>query len=170
MAATVTLSESNGAGETVTADITNTNFGSADTVNLNAASNPIEPNTRSFAKYQRLRVSALDGSTSIDRIRVWRTGALSGSDTHVTNARETTYGGAETYATPVATAITGVDQTMPTTEPSGANLGIGGSLTGQITTASPTFSDYLIHQLVVDSATTAGAGSLTLNCKYREIA
>lgn len=169
MAATVTISESNGAGQTVTNSITNSNFGSTDAVNITAASFPITPNTRSYAKYQRFRVSDLGGSTAVKTLKVWRTGSLSGSDTHVTNARETSYAGAATYATPVNTAITGADQTMPTTEPTGANLGIGGSLTGEITTASPTFSDYLVHQLVVHSATTAGA-STTMNYKYSEVA
>lgn len=169
MPATVTLSESNGAGETVTNDITNSNMGSADAANLNTTDNPITPDTRSFAKYQRLRVSNMGGSSKIDTIKVWRTGALTGSDTHVTNARTTSYGGAATYAEPVNTAITGADQAMPTSEPGSANLGIGGSLTGEITVASPTFTDYLIHQLVVHSATTAGAAT-TLNVKYREVA
>lgn len=168
MAATVTLSESNTVSETVTNDITNSNMGSTDAVNLVTATYPITPGDRSYIKYQRLRVSNMDTSTAIDTIKVWRTTALSGSDTHVTNARTTDYGGALTYATPVNTAVSGVDQTMPTSEPSGANLGIGGSLSGQITTAT-SYSDYLGHQLVIDSATTSGA-SCTLNVKYREIA
>jgi hypothetical protein len=169
MAATVTIAESNGAGESVTASITNTNMGSTDAVNLTTATYPITPNTRSYAKYQRFCVSDLGGSTAVKTLKVWRTGALGGSDTHVTNARETSYGGAASYAQPVTSAIAGADQTMPTSEPTNANLGIGGSLTGEITTASPTYSDYLIHQLVVDSASTAGA-STTLNYKYTEIA
>ena len=45
-----------------------------------------------------------------------------------------------TYATPVATAITGADQTMPTSEPGSANLGIGGSLSGALTGTG--YSDY----------------------------
>lgn len=168
MAATVTLSESNGAGQTVTNDITNSNWGSTDAVNLVAATHPITPNTRSFAKYQRFRVSNMGGSSAIKTLKVWRTTALSGSDTHVTNARTTSYGGAATYAEPVNTAITGADQTMPTSEPGSANLGIGGSLTGEITSAT-NYSDYLIHQIVVHSGTTSGA-STTMNYKYSEIA
>lgn len=169
MAATVTISESNGAGQTVTNSITNSNFGSTDAANVTAASFPITPNTRSFSKWQRFRVSDMGGSSAVKTLKVWRTGSLSGSDTHVTNARETSYGGAITYATPSASAVTGADQAMPTTEPTGANLGIGGSLTGEITVASPSYSDYLVHQLVVHSATTAGA-STTLNFKYSEVA
>jgi hypothetical protein len=168
LAATVTISESNGAGETVTADITNSNLGSTDAVNIVVATHPITPNTRSYAKYQRFRVSNMGGSSAVKTLKVWRTGALTGSDTHVTNARTTSYGGAPTYAEPVNTAITGADQAMPTSEPGDPNLGIGGSLTGEITSAT-NYSDYLIHQYVVDTATTSGA-SATMNYKYSEIA
>lgn len=167
MAATVEICESNGAGETVSHNITNSNMGSTDAASLTAASYPITPNTRSYIKYQRVHVTAMGGSSSVKTIKVWRTTALSGSDTHVTNARETSYAGALTYATPVATSVTNVDQTMPTTEPTGANLGIGGSLTGELTDVG--YSDYLGHQLVVHSATTAGT-SCTMNYKYSEIA
>lgn len=167
MAATVTISESNGAGETVTNDITNSNMGSSDTVNLVTADDPITPGTRSFAKYQRFRVSNMGGDSSVKELKVWRTGSLSGSDTHVTNARTSTYGGAATYATPSASAVSGADQAMPTSEPGTPNLGIGGSLTGEITTAT-NYSDYLIHQLVIDSGTTAGA-STTMNYKYTRV-
>ena len=171
MAAVVEICESNGAGETITHDITNSNMGNSDAANLTAASNPIIPGQRSFAKYQRLHVTDMGGASKVDTIKVWRGGSLSGSDTHVTNARETSYGGAATYAEPTASAVSGADQTMPSTEPSGANLGIGGSLSGEITSAG--YSDYLVHQLVVNAGTTAGVsltGANGMNYKYREVA
>jgi hypothetical protein len=171
MAATVEICESNGAGETITHNITNSNMGSTDAVNLVAATHPITPGNRSFIKYQRLHVTDMGGSSKVDTLKVWRGGSLAGSDTHVTNARETSYGGALTYATPTASSVSGVDQTMPTTEPSGANLGIGGSLSGEITAAG--YSDYLGHQLVINAGTTAGVsltGSNGVNYKYREVA
>lgn len=169
MAATVSIAESNGAGETVTASITNTNMGSTDAVNLNPVTYPLTPNTRSYAKYQRFNVTAMGGSSSIDNLKVWRTGSLGtgGTHAHVTNARETSYGGAATYATPVNTAITGADQTMPTSEPTGANLGIAGSLSGALTGTG--YSDYLIHQITTDASATAGSSS-TMNYQYDETA
>lgn len=169
MAATVSIAESNGAGETVTASITNTNMGSTDAVNLNAVTYPLTPNTRSYAKYQRFNVTAMGGASSISNLKVWRTGSLGtgGTHSHVTNARETSYGGAPTYAQPVTTAISGADQTMPTSEPSGSNLGIGGSLSGSLTSTG--YSDYLIHQLVTDASATAGSSS-TMNYQYDEVA
>lgn len=167
MTATVTIDESNGAGETVTAGITNSNMGSVDSANLVAASYPIVAGARSFIKFQRFHVTDLGGSSSIDNLKVWRTGALAGSTTHVTNARETSYAGALTYATPGVAAVTGVDQTMPTSEPSGANLGIGGALDGALTTAG--YSDYLGHQLITDPGDVAG-NSTTMNYQYDEVA
>lgn len=165
-AATVEICESNGAGETITHNITDSDMGSSDAANLDPTANPIVAGERSFAKYQRFHVTAMGGSSAIDNLKVWRTGALAGSTTHVTNARESSYNNIS-YATPVATAITNVDQTMPTSEPTGANLGIGGSLSGQITSAG--YSDYLVHQLVSDSGDVAG-NTTTMNYQYDETA
>lgn len=167
MAATVEIDESNGAGETVTHDITDSDMGSTDAANMDPVANPIVAGNRSYAKYQRFHLTALGGSSKINNLKVWRTGALGGAATHVTNARTSSYGGAATYATPVATAITGADQTMPTSEPGSANLGIGGSLSGERTTTG--HSDYLIHQIVTNGADTAGA-STTMNYQYDETA
>lgn len=167
MAATLELCESNGAGETITHNITNTNMGSTDAANLVAASYPITAGQRSYAKYQRLHCTNINGSTSISNLKVWRTGSLGGSDTHVTNARISAYGGAATYATPVSTAVSGADQTMPSSSPASANLGIGGSLSGSLTAAG--YSDYLIHQLVINAGSTTGT-TTTLSVSYDEIA
>lgn len=168
-AATVEICESNTVSETVTHSITNTNMGSTDAAALDPVAYPITPNTRTYAKYQRFHVTAMGGSSKIDNLKVWRTGSLGagGSPTHVTNARTTSYGGATTFATPVATAITGADQTMPTSTPASANLGIGGSLTGSLTATG--YSDYLIHQIVTDASATAGS-TTTMNYQYDETA
>lgn len=167
MAATVEICESNGSGETITHGITDTDMGSTDAANMNPVTYPITAGNRSYAKYQRFHVTAMGGSSKIDNLKVWRTGALGGAATHVTNARTSSYGGAPTYAQPVATAITGADQTMPTSEPGTANLGIGGSLTGSLTATG--YSDYLIHQIVTNAADTAGSSS-TMNYQYDETA
>lgn len=169
MAATVEIDEANGAGETLTHSITNTNMGSTDAVNLVAATYPITAGNRSYAKYQKFHVTNMGGSSKIDNLKVWRTGSLGtgGTHTHHTNARTSSYAGAATYATPVATAITGVDQVMPTSEPASQNLGIAGSLTGDLTATGS--SDYFIHQIITDSSATAGSTS-TMNYQYDETA
>ncbi len=167
MPATVEICESNGAGETITHNISNSNMGNADSANLDPVANPVIPGNRTYVKYQRLHVTAMGGSSRIENIKVWRNGALGGSATHKTNARTSSYGGALAYATPVTSAVTGVDQDMPTSAPGSANLGIGGALNGGLTATG--YSDYCAHQIVTNSGDTAGSTS-TQNYQYDEIA
>ena len=168
-AATVEIDEANGAGETLTHGISNTNMGSADAANLDPTAYPVTPNTRTYIKYQKIHVTNLGGSSKIDNLKIWRTGSLGtgGTHTHVTNARTSSYGGALTYATPTQSSVSGVDQTMPTSEPGSANLGISGSLSGSLTGTGS--SDYLGHQITTDSSATAGSTS-TMNYQYDETA
>ena len=166
-AATVEIDESNTAGETVTNNITNTNMGSTDAVNLDPVAYPVVPGENTYEKWQKMDVTAMGGSSKIDNLKIWRTSALGGSAVHVTNARETSYGGADTFATPVATDSSVATEAMPTSEPSGANLGIGGSLTGELTAAGS--SDYLVHQIQSDAGDVAGSTS-TMNFQYDETA
>ena len=166
-AATVEIDESNGVGETVTNNITNTNMGSTDAANLDPVANPVLPDANTYEKWQKFDVTAMGGSSQIDNLKVWRTGALGGAAVHVTNAREAAYNGAETYAQPIVTDSTLATQTMPTSEPSGANLGIGGALAGALTATGQ--SDYLIHQIQVDATDVAGSTS-TMNYQYDETA
>jgi hypothetical protein len=167
MAATVQINEYNTAGEDETANISDTDMGDTDSANLDPVAYPVTPGENTYEKWQKIEVTAMGGSSKIDNLKVWRTGDLGGSAVHMTNARETTYGGAETYATPVKTDSTVATQTMPTSEPTDANLGIGGSLTGELTTTGK--SDYLVHQIQTDTDDTAGSTS-TLNYQYDETA
>ena len=169
MAATVEIDEANGAGETLTHNITNTNMGSTDAVNLDPVANPVTPNTRTFIKYQKIHVTAMGGSSQIDNLQVWRTGALGtgGTHTHVTNARTSSYAGALSYATPTQSAVSTVDQTMPSSDPAATNLGIGGALAGALTATGS--SDYLGHQITTDASAVAGSTS-TMNYQYDETA
>ena len=166
-AATVEIDESNTAGETVTNNITNTNMGSTDAVNLDPVAYPVVPGENTYEKYQKMDVTAMGGSSKIDNLKIWRTGALGGSAVHVTNARETSYGGADAFATPVATDSSVATEAMPTSEPTDANLGIGGSLTGELLTTGS--SDYLVHQIQTDAGDVAGSTS-TMNYQYDETA
>jgi len=167
MAATVQIAEFNTVGETKTASITNSNMGSTDAVNLDPVAYPVVPGEYTYEKWQKVEVTAMGGSSKIDNLKIWRTGALGGSAAHLTNARETSYGGAETFATPLVTVSTLADQAMPTSEPTDANLGIGGALAGELTAAG--LSDYLIHQIGTDAGDVAGSTS-TMNYQYDETA
>ena len=166
MAATVEISESNGAGTTVTDGISNSNMGNTDAANLDPVAFPVTQGANTYIKYQRVHVSNLGTSSKIDNLQVWRTGALGGAAVHITNARTTSYAGAASYATPVATAI-GFAQTMPSSDPAAANLGIGGSLTGSLTATG--YSDYLVHQIQTNAADTEGS-TTTMNYQYDETA
>jgi len=167
MAATVELDVSNGAGETITHAPANLNMGSVDSASLDPVANPVVAGNNTYEIWVKLHVTAMGGSSKIDALRIWRTGALGGSAVEVTNARETTYGGAATYATPIATNSTLATQTMPTATPTNPNLGIGGSLTGSLTATG--FSDYLIRQIQTNAADVAGSTS-TLHAQYDETA
>jgi hypothetical protein len=166
-AATIEICESNGAGETISHNITNSNMGNTDAVNLDPVAYPVTPGENTYTKYQRIHVTNIGTSSAIQNLKIWRTGALGGAATHVTNARLTSYAGAKAYATPVKTSVATVDQAMPTSVPATANLGIGGSLTGALTAAG--YSDYLCHQIVSNAADTAGSTS-TVNYQYDEVA
>ena len=167
MAATVQINEFNTAGETKTANITNTNMGDIDAVNLDPVEYPVTPGNYTYEKWQKVEVTAMGGSSRIDNLKIWRAGVLGGSAAHLTNARETTYGGAETFATPIKTASTIATQVMATSEPTGANLGIGGALAGNLEAAGS--SDYLVHQIGTDGGDVAGSTS-TMNYQYDETA
>ena len=167
MAAIVQINEYNTSGETKTAGIANTNMGSIDAASLDPVEYPVTPGNNTFEKWQKIEVTDMGGSSRIDNLKIWRTGALGGAAAHDTNARESTYGGSEVFAEPVDADSTVATQAMPTTEPAGANLGIGGSLTGTLDAVGE--SDYLVHQIQTDAADTAGSTS-TLNYQYDEIA
>lgn len=167
MAATIEVCESNTGGETVTHSITNSNMGNTDAAALDPVAYPVTPGDKTYAKYQRFHLTALGGSSRIENLKVWRTGALGGAATHETNARIAAYGGAIAYVTPVKVAIATVDQTMPTSTPASANLGIAGSLTGGLIATG--YSDYLVHQISSNIADVAGSTS-TLSYQYDEIA
>lgn len=167
MASVVEICESNGAGETITHNVANVNMGSTDAAALDPVAFPVAPGANTFEKWIRLHVTGMGGSAKIDNLKVWRTGALGANATHLTNARESAYAGAPTYAAPVATASSVATQAMPSSAPTGANLGIGGALAGSLVAAG--YSDYLCMQLQTTGAATAGSTS-TLNVQYDEVA
>lgn len=167
-AATVEIDERNGApAGTLTHNITDTDMGSTDAANLDPVANPVVPGDNTYEKWQQIHVTNMGGSSLIDNLKVWRTGALGGSAVHVTNARTSSYGGAATYATPTASDSSVATQTMPTAEPGSANLGIGGSLSGSLSATGS--SDYLVHQIQTDAGDVAGSTS-TMNYQYDETA
>lgn len=159
MAATGVLDEYNTAGETETPDVTNCNFGSFDGPNLVVATYPITVSTNSFEKWWKMTFTGT--FNSVDNLKVWKvSGVYFTGETIDTNARESSYGGAETYVTPTQTTSVIATETFPITEPSGANLGIGGSLSGSLSSAGD--SDYLVCQTQTTGSTEVGDGNTKL--------
>lgn len=167
MAATVEIDEANTVSQTLTHSISNSNMGSTDAAALDPVAFPVIPGANTFEKWQKIHVTNMGGASKIDNLKVWRTGALGGAATHKTNARTSSYAGAPTFATPTASTSSIATQTMPTSVPGTANLGIGGSLTGSLTAVGS--SDYLVHQIQTNAADVVGSTS-TLNYQYDETA
>lgn len=159
LAATVEICESNeSSGEQITHNITNSNYGNSDAVNLTPATYPIPRPDPSFQKWHRVHVTAMGGSSAIDNLRYWRSaGSLDTDVDHLCNCH-TTQG---TYDTMKKTAyeapakdITETPENVATGKPGSANFGIGGSLTGQITVAG--YSDYMLNCVDTDTGTPPG--------------
>jgi hypothetical protein len=173
--ATVVISESNTSAETVTDSPSNLNFGSNDQANLTPATYPISPGDRSYEKWTRHHITDNSSSNVIDNHKVWISNGSNpqANATIYTNCTTnvTNYEGAETFngtTGPSDTDRSGTyhyDQLMPTSEPSRANFGWGGSLNG--TTNGTGFSDYVIIQLAVGAGATAGS-NITLSYQYDE--
>lgn len=169
MAADVNIIESNGAGGATT-DITsgNLNMGSGDYANItSAATLPITAGANAYEKYTRFFVNDISTSDHIKTLKVWMsTDGLTGSDALMIYATETGYV-QKSYAQPVATDSSVATYYIAEAEPSGANVGKGGSLTA--TLGNGEYSDYIPMQLQVDAGTAAG-GSFTISYKYEEVA
>jgi len=165
MSAVTQISEYNGAGETKSADVANLNFGSVDASELVVNDNPINVGENSFEKKFTLEVTDINDVTIVRNIKIWRNGALGANASLKTSAREASYA-EPTYSAPTA-AASAFTQDMPAAEPTGANVGIGGSLTGELTAAGET--DLIVAQLQTVAGATAGA-AFDLNIQRDEVA
>ncbi len=152
MAATVEIDESNGAVQTVTHAIAQSNYGAVDDDHLNVATpaNMLTPGQNSFEKWHRIHVTDLAGSAGVQALKFWASGSPQVGWTHHFNGStvQAVYDSANhkqtVYAQP-ATTSTRTPETMPVAEPGGPNFGIAGSLAGAF--SAPGSSDYLLHQV-----------------------
>lgn len=170
MAATVEVDESNGSVETVTHAIAHSRYGSVDQANLEKDVNPIDQGLNSFEKWKRFHVVLLGGAAKIKGLRYYALAAPPPNTEHRANvsASQATYDTIKKTAyTQPATTILVATQTVPTSKPSSANLGIGGSLTGEIIAAGG-LSDYLVTQIRAGATAQAG-GTLTAIYHYDEV-
>lgn len=166
--ATVQISETNGAGATVTNNISNINMGSVDTPNLVAANNPVNAGTNAFEKWVRYYLSAKNDSNKIDNFQVWMTPSTAETGiTYKTNLSTTLQNDSYPGSGPTTSTSTVADLAMPTSDPGATNIGVSAG-TGGLST-NGTYSDYIVFQLQVGSG--AAPGNLlqkTFNFQYDE--
>ncbi len=164
MAATFAIHESNGAGETTTV-ASNLNYGSTDAPNLTPADYPITAGDHSYEKWVRCYWSGT--FNKIENVQIWKSaGNYVTSEGISTNLTTSGYTEAS-YATPTSADSTVATYSMPTSDPGSANLGIGGSLSGSLTTTG--YSDYWVSQLDTGTDTPPGdVNQKTFTIQYDE--
>jgi len=162
MGATVVFSESNDvAGEVVTDDIANLNFGNVDDHELSPVSSyPVTANENSYEKYLRIKFSGT--YTTISNMKYWKSagGYKTGEaiKIRVTN----------TWVAPVNTdtggALIGVDEAGSTV----IHASDGAALT--ISGPGDNYTEYIVQQLQTTAATPAGAtNQKTLLAQWDEV-
>ena len=160
--ATFSFSESNLVGQNITDGITNLNFGSNDSPNLNTSTYPITRSQNSFSKYIRAKFTGV--FTEISNMKFWKD-----SGDYVTG--ETVKASANaTYATPSQTS-TG-DSLIP--DVVGSALALN-SFEGNATIVYGTsgvsgYSGYIRLQLQTTGSTPSGAvNQKTFKFQYDEV-
>lgn len=126
VAATVFLSESNGAGPTVTDNVSNINLGGVDLPNIVPANHPVvRPDTVtqffSYFKSLRIKIQSLGDSLQIQDLRLWKT---SGAYVVGEGTKLALNSGSNTYHQPNQTSValapnsfTEVADPMPSADP-----------------------------------------------------
>jgi len=172
MAATVEICESNGA-EAITHNVGDYDMGSTDAANLDPTANPITAGSNSYEKWLRFHVTNIDASNALDNFQIWlQSGTIDTEGFLKANTRtasQTGYSEA-TFATPKATASGEAVYDIEEADPTEANLGIEGSLSGQIVDAVDIADcDYLVLQYQTEANHPPGnIATLTIRWEYDE--
>lgn len=167
--ATIIPVESNGAGEVKTdrAWTDDMIYANNDAFNPNPNDYPITPGENSYEKYIKFKCTSIGTMSRVQNFKVWKSSGTIPTYTSIkTNVRETNYAN-KTYIQPIKAASTQAVRTFPTSKPTGANLGIDGSLSGYIDAVNET-SDYLIIQLQTTSSEITGV-ALVISVEWEEV-
>ena len=159
MASTFQFSESNTISETVSDGITNLNFGSNDSANLNTTTYPVSTPNASFEKYIRGKFSGT--FTEISNIKFWKSvGTLVTGETIKAAANVV-------FATPSTTP--NADSDVPTDV--GTALAIQSADSGAVyTITDPGYTKYIRLQTHSTTSTPGGAGNTkTFVMQYDEV-
>jgi hypothetical protein len=172
-AATVYISESNGAGEVVTDNITNINFGSVDQPNIVAANHPIIQTEISYFKMLRFKVQSLGTSTTIKDLRAWKSAGAYAANDEIT-AQMQAAGFAYVQPTPAApNPPFNAPAAIITADPGGPTISIGHDLTGTFKAAGgtvgvPGYSDYFALTYKTNAAPVGPVSTKTLTFQFDE--
>jgi hypothetical protein len=146
---------------TATATPTNLNLGSTLAANLAPSTYPITAGTYSYEKWVKANFSGT--FTRIDNIRFYKSAGA-----YVTAEVVNFTGQVTAYVAPTTTASAYATSAVATSAPGSANVSIGGSLSGSLTTAGN--SDFIILQASIGSTASAGAtNTKTLTLLYDEV-
>jgi len=151
---------------------TNLNLGNNNSRDLAASTYPITAGTYSYSKY--VKALWFGSFTRIENLQFWMSGSGTGyvtGETLWSNATTGTFAGS-TYVGPTTNLDALADVAMPTADPAAANIGIGGSLTGSITTsaAGSNDSDFIVVQASITTSAAAGAvQQKTFTIQYDEV-
>lgn len=160
MAASVSFSETNGAGAVVTDSISNINFGSNDSANIVTASYPIIVGNNSYEKYIRAKFGGT--FTEISNVKFYKSAGA-----YVTGEGIDAIAN-QTYTQPVSTTSVVATDAIPTVVGSALSIQSTEGDTSKFTT--PGYSKYIVMQLQTTGSTPAGAGNTkTLTLVYDEI-
>ncbi len=151
---------------TNTATPTNVNFGNTVAANIAPSTYPVTAGTFSYDKYIRAYFSG--SFTRIENLQFW----MSGTGPYVTGETIAWTGQQTQYATPTGGSASAqsvhATTAVPTADPGTANVSVGGSLSGSLTSAG--YSDYIILQASVTTAASAGAvNQKTFTLQYDEV-
>lgn len=165
MSATFNWTIRNGAGatETVLGSSGNLqNFKNVDTSGIvDYAANPITAGNNSFECWFRMRWTG--SFNRISDLRIWQSTAFSPA----TGLQIFFSGTQQIYLTPSSVTSSIATSSIPTSDPGSANVSIGGSLTGCLTSSG--YSDNIVLQLRTLSTAAAGDTSLaTITGSYSE--
>jgi len=135
---------------------TNLNLGSDNSTDLAPSTYPITAGTYSYSKWLQGHWSG--SFTRIENLQFWMSSSGSGyvpGEHLLCSATTTGYAGTNVYMTPTTSADAKAVNAMPTADPTTANIGFGGSLTGSLTAEGD--SDFIVVQASIESSADAGA-------------
>lgn len=148
---TFQINESNGAGQTVTANVPQTAFASVDSASTSglSAANPIPQGQNSYEKWSRVAVTGV-APTAINSLSVYFPGSAVTDNSGSSATVMLKFGVNASYATPVNTA-----SSVATTVASTVNSAPGTTVTAPANTVGA-LSGYVVEQLLSNGSAAGG--------------